>query len=144
MLVDTYLRQIKTCFRYRRQIEAAVQEKRAEFGPPRLEVPDRHKISDPTGSAAVRNLTRLENVTIFHKGKSITIKNPEEWLEVIDEIYSAYDNEPLGRAVREHLEKGRSAETVSDDMGYTKAAYYNNLKRLLIDAAFLAQKKGLL
>lgn len=147
MIVDGYLDHVEIHFKYRKLIQEAINDKRAEQVAKKA-IAGRNKKSktDPTCNQAIKKATPIEKVTIYPKGQNmaITIHNPEKWLQVVAETYKNYKNKPIGIAVQEHYDKGLRHEVISGLMGISRQSYWRNRKAFFTDAAFLAVREKLL
>ena len=94
MLIEQYLESVKLRFKWRRLICAAVKDARAEMfaKKDRAEGRPKNKKTDPTGNAAVKNISGIKSVRIIPRrgGKPVFVQDPEKWLAIIDAVYAEY------------------------------------------------------
>ncbi len=147
MLIDDKIKLAEQYFKYRKQILEAVKIKRQELSSKSGIIMPKNKyhVTDPTAHEAIHNLERIESVKIYPKDRpeGIAISDPEEWLEVIETVYSEYKNKSIGIAVKNQMEKKMSANVLSGLMGVTRTVYYSKRKLFFVDAVFLAQERNL-
>ena len=80
--MQVYFKKIDFIFYNERKIRRIVKETRIDSVKP--EIKNGSGLSDPTASAAIRNLSPLPAITVCGE----TLKFPESWLAVIDKTYS--------------------------------------------------------
>lgn len=150
MLIEQYLESVKLRFKWRRLICAAVRDARAEMCAKKghAEGCAKNKNTDPTGTAAVKNMSWIKCVRITpRKGdKPVYIQEPERWLAVIDAVYAEYKIKSpfVEQAMRMLFDERKNADVIAGLMGVSRQAFYLKQQRFLIDAAFLAMEQGLL
>lgn len=150
MLIEQYIENVKLRFKWRRLISAAVKDARAEMfaKKERGEGRAQNKKTDPTGEAAVKNISGIKSVRILPRknGKAVYVQDPEKWLAVIDAVYAEYETKSpfVAQAMHMLYDKHINADVVAGLMGVSRQAFYQRQQRFLIDAAFLAMHEGLL
>lgn len=150
MLIEQYLESVKLRFKWRRLICAAAKDARAEMfaKKDRAEGRPKNKKTDPTGNAAVKNISGIKSVRIIPRrgGKPVFVQDPEKWLAIIDAVYAEYKTKSpfVEQAMRMLYDEHKNADVVSGLMGISRQAFYQRQQRFLIDAAFLAMHEGLL
>ena len=130
------LPKIEYVFYNERQIRSAVTELK-NAGKVSNETGRRsvNKFSDPTGSAAVKNLTPLKMILLNEK----ILYNPEQWLEVVDRTLNfcrrrgdIFLNVFRGRYSGEHFAKTCAKSEIGVD------TFYRVLEKIRYHAALVA------
>lgn len=137
MIIDGHVKTIETIFKLAPQIREAVLEERATREA-------KHHGKDPTGETAVALAMPIARVRISTEKSVLVIEKPERWLEVVQEVYTAYSNHPIANMARLRLESKRSPAAIAELMGISRERYYGWYREFLRDAVFVASEKGLL
>lgn len=137
MIIDAHVKTIETIFKLAPLINEAVIDERAAREA-------KHHGKDPTGEMAVAKAMPVLKVRVSSDDKVFVIEKPEDWLEVVREVYTAYSNHPIAGMARLRLEEKRSPAALAELMGISRERYYGWYREFLRDAVFVASEKGLL
>lgn len=100
-------------------------------------------VSDPTASAAMREISPLRAVEIeVGKNETETIKWPEKWLQVIEATYRRYEGGVAASILRDRYNGESQVKTCMDNY-ISKATYYFILKEIENYAMMCACQTGL-
>lgn len=142
MLIETLRKPVKQYFWWEAKIKAEVIMTKAELAAKR-HAKNHVGIDDPTGSFVERKNTRLKRVRIIVNGKKVTVKRPEDWLEVVKKTYDLYSRQPIASVIRERIETKKSVEVLSGFMGISKETYHRWENEFFDDAVVIASNAGL-
>lgn len=142
MLIDRHRKQTKQYFWWESLIAEEVKIKRAEMDA-RRHAKNPVGVDDPTGDFVVRKNMPLRKVTIYVRGKRVTIRDPEAWLDIISYTYAVYSNQPISQLVRERIKTKKSIDVLSGFIGVSRETYQRWEREFFDDASFLAAKSGL-
>lgn len=122
-----------------RAIERAVIEARLDV--PRSQNVGGHGgfVSDPTASAAMRNLTLLKSVMVDDE----IVRNPERWLKVIDMVYNQCSDLEKQIFHKRYLEKVNPTRTAID-LFMAETTYFDIVNGIKSYAVELALQDGLI
>ena len=138
---------LKLLFRNRKLLQEAVTDARAQLLKNKGEdqVRDKYQQSNPTERLAIKKAARVRKVCVLlPRGGSLTLYQPEKWLDVINSVYGAYDAKHIGVLLREHFDDGRSLDLLAGFHGIGRQSAFDLRRDFLADAAFLAARNGLL
>lgn len=130
---ERYIKKIDFVFFNEKNIRETVFEVRESS--PKFEIKNGSKISDPTASQAIKNLTPIFSITI---GNEI-LKFPESWLLVIDKTYTWCKKQSalLYETVRRKY-SGEHYRKICFDLHFSHVTFKNFIDKARIYAALQA------
>lgn len=138
---------LKLLLRNRKLLEEAVTDARAEQLKNKGDdqVRDKYQQSNPTAQLAIKKASRIRKVCfLLPRGGYLTLYKPEQWLDVINNVYGAYDAKHIGVLLHEHFDDGRSLDLLAGFHGISRQSAFDLRRDFLADAAFMAAMQGLL
>lgn len=147
MFIQRYTPFLKLLFRHRKLLAEAVEDTRAEQLKKKEELPerDKYKQSDPTQAQAIKRSSKLKKVCVLlPSGRYLTLKQPENWLETMNSVMSAYDAKHIGVLLHEHFDQGISIDVLAGFHGISRQTAYDMRREFLSDVAMEAALRGLL
>lgn len=117
-------------------IEARLEQKRRSGAAERRSV---GYISDPTQTEALKNLTPLKSVEI----PGGTVKQPEAWVEVINNVMASIDREDQ-QLISAAFWEFRTWTGAIDKLKMNKMTYYRRRDQLIAIFAIAAASRGLI
>lgn len=128
-----YFRYVEKMLYLTKAIRKSVKDIRAEQGAKKGHTGGTNGgayISDTTANCAIRNVTPIKSVNIIdNRGKTLTICQPERWLEVYDKVYLKQN--ALGKKVmRSRYWQGERYIKTCLDNDISKDVYYAELDNI--------------
>ena len=134
------IRKIDFIFYNERAIRRKIYETRRDPNPAQLLVkPSNPLIGDPVGNQVIRKLTKLREIK-FENG--MVLKDPETWIEFIEEAYSRTDEKTKG--IAQEFYRNERIERTCSRFGISKSAYYARINRFRQFAMMQAISKSLI
>lgn len=146
MLIEQYIKHVERYFWDRKQIQKVVDEEKEQRTARKGHTGGGGHafISNPTETAALKNIEPVRMVSFGYGPYQSIIMNPELWLEVVTETYKIHENQLAGKAMYQRYECGKSQKVIAELMGVTRQSIYLWRSEFLTDAVFLASKKKIL
>ena len=103
-------------------------------------------VSDPTASQTIKTLTPIKAVVVV-TGKPphpVTIRKPEEWIEVIEMTYKHFYGKQIGEMLDRRYNKHHEVTKIYVDMGIDRSTYYEWRNTAITFTALACCQVGLL
>lgn len=141
-------------FSHEKEIKNAIFEKRLDpggIGKPAGSASNHSQISDPTANKGIKHAVPIPLVLVEYGAKingvreSRAIKQPETWLQVVEEVKGYYQGTPTGEFLRRRYEQKELWNETCKHMVLRNKSYYYTMKQNVIHCAELAAvERGLL
>jgi hypothetical protein len=142
---------IEFCFANEQAIKQAVFEKRMDGCAPKTGGGSGHcRISDTTANKAINNVMPVAVVVVEYgtmcnyRRDTKTLKNPEQWLKVVQWTRDQYADTQRGEIIRARFDVGEKRFATSQRLGISPQLYSVMLTDILTFAEGLAIGMGIL
>ena len=147
MILDVHRKKVRKYFLWEKYIREGIEEEKARIKAMR---DLRHSktllgYNDPTGELFVRRNTKLKKCRFTLPGGQVHwLKKPEDWIEIMEQVYEIYGTQPLTKVLRERAKNNKMSPVILANLkGMDRNSYYRMEKEFLDDAIFLAAERGL-